>query len=501
MKTLITSLLLFITSFSIASPRISFKDLLAAAEEKPELQQIARTEAIKMGLPVNIITSNRIMLDAKGIEDGKVVYAVITNLLDVYDGAYTVFYEEAAAQFYFSNARIDYGNGNITDNTGGLFNPVLSSRSGLTRFVMIPGWTRDKVYLFSAVNGDIVDTNFIPQSSGQLASPRHALQHHSGNFILVADQINDIVHRFNINGTYVNFYAPSTGPNTAQINNVRGIRYRANNNLLVTSADNPAPNQIAQFDTAGNYIGAFISANITSPFDILLRSGDMLISCSSGNDIVRFDLNGSFLSVFSNSTDISFAQQMLRVPGGRIAVSGFSTPNSGLAILDSTGTFITRLTGVTGNRGVFLLENGHYLVTNAAGLHEIDSATGGLIRTIFTTGDLQYISEYSADLTGSVNGNNTPFRYSLMQNYPNPFNPSTNIKFTMPANGNVKLTVYDLNGREVAVLVNGTRTAGEHEVTFNARGLSSGAYFYKLVVESFGETEGFTDYRKMVLVK
>jgi hypothetical protein len=495
MKTLITLLLFFITSLTIASPRISFKDLLAAAEEQPKIQQFARAEAMRLGLPVNIITSNRVMFDAKGMEDGKVVYAVMTNFLDVYDGAYTAFYEEAAAQFNFSAARIDYGNGNITDNTGGLFNPVVSSRSGLTRFAMIPGWSRDKVYLFSAVNGDIVDTNFIPQSSSQLASPRHAIQHHSGNFILVADQINDIVHKFNINGTYVNFYAPSTGPNTAQINNVRGIRYRANNNLLVTSADNPAPNQVAQFDTAGNYIGAFITANITSPFDILLRSGDMLISCSSGSDIVRFDLNGVFLSVFSNSTDISFAQQMLRIPGGRIAVSSFSTPNSGLAILDSSGTFINRLTAVTGNRGVFLLENGHYLVTNAAGLHEIDSATGGLIRTIFTTGDLQYISEYTADLTGVVNGNNTPLQYSLMQNYPNPFNPVTNIKFSIPKPGFVTLKIYDMLGREAAQLVNKYLSAGIYNYDFDASHLASGIYFYSMKSSEYSNT------KRMILIK
>lgn len=489
-------LLLFAISFTLyASPKTTLKQLLEQAEENPVTYINARSEAIRQGLPVNILTSSRVMIDAKGIENGKIVYAVFTDLLDIYNGGYTSFYEEAASQFNLSAARIDYGNGNITDNTGGMFNPVLSSKSGLSRFIMIPGWTRDKVYLFSAVNGDIVDTNFIPQSSGQLASPRHAIQHFSGNFILVADQINDIVQKFNLNGTYNGFYAPNTGPNTSQINNVRGIKFRANNNLLVCSADNPAANQIAQFDSAGNYIGAFITANITSPFDILIRSGDMLISCSSGNDVVRFDLNGTFISVFNNGTDISFAQQMLRVPGGRIAVSSFSTPNSGLAFLDSNGTFVNRLTVITGNRGVFLLDNGHYAVTNSTGLHEIDSTTGALIRTIFNTGDLQYISLYTADLTGGVNGNNSPLGYTLQQNYPNPFNPSTNIRFSMPANGNVKLTVYDLNGREIAVLVNENKTAGTHEVNFNAEGLSSGTYFYKI------ETEGFTDYKKMVLVK
>jgi hypothetical protein len=73
-----------------------------------------------------------------------------------------------------------------------------------------------------------------------------------------------------------------------------------------------------------------------------------------------------------------------------------------------------------------------------------------------------------------------PYRFELAQNYPNPFNPSTKIEYTLKNTGNVRLSVYDLLGREVAVLVNGVRTAGSHEVTFSRPDLGSGVYFYKL---------------------
>lgn len=75
---------------------------------------------------------------------------------------------------------------------------------------------------------------------------------------------------------------------------------------------------------------------------------------------------------------------------------------------------------------------------------------------------------------------NSPQRFRLNQNYPNPFNPSTIISFSLPVSSNVKLEVYDLMGRKVRSLLNGQMSTGEHEVAFNASGLSSGIYIYRL---------------------
>jgi hypothetical protein len=98
-------------------------------------------------------------------------------------------------------------------------------------------------------------------------------------------------------------------------------------------------------------------------------------------------------------------------------------------------------------------------------------------------------------ITGGIQTIEIPSSYRLYQNYPNPFNPATKIKFGLPENANVKLVVYDVLGREVAVLVNGFKQANTYEVDFDGAYLSSGVYFYKL---DAGE---FTAVRKMLLVK
>jgi hypothetical protein len=92
-------------------------------------------------------------------------------------------------------------------------------------------------------------------------------------------------------------------------------------------------------------------------------------------------------------------------------------------------------------------------------------------------------------------GETAPQQYSLSQNYPNPFNPKTGFRFQVPGVSDVKLTVYDLLGREVAVLVNERKIPGSYEVTFDGSGLASGVYIYRMTAGSFTES------KKMVLVK
>ncbi len=85
--------------------------------------------------------------------------------------------------------------------------------------------------------------------------------------------------------------------------------------------------------------------------------------------------------------------------------------------------------------------------------------------------------------------------YYLSEAYPNPFNPSTRINYTIPTSGLVILKVFDVLGREVQTLVNEAQTKGKHEITFNANGLSSGIYFYRL------ESGGFIFTKKMILLR
>ncbi|MBN1153820.1 T9SS type A sorting domain-containing protein [candidate division KSB1 bacterium] len=91
--------------------------------------------------------------------------------------------------------------------------------------------------------------------------------------------------------------------------------------------------------------------------------------------------------------------------------------------------------------------------------------------------------------------NSVPADFSLMQNYPNPFNPTTTIRFTLAKTENAVLTVYDLLGRKVAVLVNNKLDAGDHSISFDASDLSSGIYIYRL------QTEAQTLTKKMTLLQ
>jgi hypothetical protein len=106
--------------------------------------------------------------------------------------------------------------------------------------------------------------------------------------------------------------------------------------------------------------------------------------------------------------------------------------------------------------------------------------------------DLDGTFEYSNELEIDFN---TLTTYSLEQNYPNPFNPSTEINFTLAKSGNVTLKVYDSLGSEMETLVDGFMNSGKHSVKFNAKGLTTGIYYYRI------KAENFTSTRKMLLIK
>jgi len=88
-----------------------------------------------------------------------------------------------------------------------------------------------------------------------------------------------------------------------------------------------------------------------------------------------------------------------------------------------------------------------------------------------------------------------PVTYSLQQNYPNPFNPVTNIKFSIPVTGFVKLVIFDVTGREVKTLVSQNMQAGNYIADLDASSLTSGVYFYRIEAGEYMQT------KKMVLIK
>ena len=104
--------------------------------------------------------------------------------------------------------------------------------------------------------------------------------------------------------------------------------------------------------------------------------------------------------------------------------------------------------------------------------------TGFLVDTLFRT-----------VVTSVAERSEVPREFKLCQNYPNPFNPSTTIKYELPKSSMVTMSVYDMLGRQVSVLVDERRDAGVHEVKFEGPNLASGVYFYRLQAGDFTQTK------------
>jgi hypothetical protein len=152
---------------------------------------------------------------------------------------------------------------------------------------------------------------------------------------------------------------------------------------------------------------------------------------------------------------------------GQVPIPEFSIDTSQIYwAVDYTGTKI--------ERGVLIRKEKLFF---------FNPATGALVgTTVFTN--------VSRDETIGI-----PSTFALHQNYPNPFNPSTTISYDLPVRARVKLVIYNLLGQEVATLVNGEQEPGRYNVKFDASGLPSGIYFYRL------EASKFVDVKKMILVK
>ena len=217
---------------------------------------------------------------------------------------------------------------------------------------------------------------------------------------------------------------------------------------------------------------------------------------SSGNDdFVTVKYNGSGIQQWvssyngtANSFDV--ANYVNLDADGNVYVTGYSS---------ETGTGTDICTIKYNNSGIQLWAQKFNGIGNGSdfGRVVLADASGNVYvsGSCFVNNLDNCVIKYSP-LTGiNVLNNELPTGYSLSQNYPNPFNPATNIKFAIPQAGFVKLTVFNMLGREVETLVNENLNAGTYNADWNASSYSSGVYFYKVQA---GE---FTDTRKMILVK
>jgi len=113
------------------------------------------------------------------------------------------------------------------------------------------------------------------------------------------------------------------------------------------------------------------------------------------------------------------------------------------------------------------------------------------------TGDLKLITPLEEEQISEI-----PKSFELKQNFPNPFNPTTTIQFSLPTQSIVELTVYDIQGREVMTLIdNQARASGSHSLNFDASGLASGVYLYRITANPVNGASKFTQSKKLTLIK
>jgi hypothetical protein len=133
-----------------------------------------------------------------------------------------------------------------------------------------------------------------------------------------------------------------------------------------------------------------------------------------------------------------------------------------------------------------------------------DSGLGNQLFSVFFADDQHgWAAGEGGTILATTNGGVTfvrsvnvlPSQYVLYQNYPNPFNPLTTINYDLPEEAVLSLKVFDILGKEVLLLVDGTVQAGHHSVTLDANKMASGLYFYRLT------TRAFTAVKKLVVVK
>jgi hypothetical protein len=182
----------------------------------------------------------------------------------------------------------------------------------------------------------------------------------------------------------------------------------------------------------------------------------------------------------------------ISIQGGSLLVQNLrygETADSNIGLTPGNYMFEVRRTDNNQLIGSFPID-----LSGQAGEIAVVAATGFLDPAANQNGPAASLTEFETGTTILTDVKNPPAKelptsFALMQNYPNPFNPSTAIGFQVTAYSHVRLSIYDLLGREVATLVNEVKAPGEHSVAWDARGMATGVYFYKLQAGNFAQTK------------
>ncbi|MEI6556649.1 MAG: SdrD B-like domain-containing protein [Paludibacter sp.] len=259
-----------------------------------------------------------------------------------------------------------------------------------------------------------------------------------------------------------------------------------------TMIGNVPANHIAKWDgTAWSALGVgtdfFIGGAGLEMLGGKLYVGGRFLNAGGSTANFIANWNGTAWSSFGSGSNIGMNNEVecVKAMGGDLYASGSFTTAQGVSansIAKWDGLAWTSL-GTGMNDGVWRLA-----VVGS------DLYAGGIFTTAGSV-SANYIARYSCTGPNSLNEPQQNQKYDLIQNQPNPFNSTTIIKYYVPETGLVKLSVYDIFGKEINVLVSEVKESGSYERIFEAKGLMSGIYFYTI------STNGFTQSRKMLLIK
>jgi acetyl esterase/lipase len=276
---------------------------------------------------------------------------------------------------------------------------------------------------------------------------------------------------------------------------------RHSDRMIFGTSITPAPTGIYVISGTSGEAALLRRLPIANLSALAFSPGDTLYGATTTGSLYRIDLASGRMDSLGTSVGLVYSGLSFRPRTGelwasvRYPIDSIFTLNKddGTATLVGTTGFYALTSSITFDPSGTL----YGLIDNGTGedyLATIDTVTasGSIIagplpvtylRAITLTGDISAVSVKDSPHSS------TPLKFTLSQNYPNPFNPTTTIKYELPKSSVVRLSVYDILGREVAVLVNESRNAGGYEVKFDASGLSSGVYCYRLQAGNFVQTK------------
>jgi DNA-binding beta-propeller fold protein YncE len=263
-----------------------------------------------------------------------------------------------------------------------------------TGLLLIPDSAGERIMAFDAVSGALLDADYIPADPDRLRTPIEVLVSPDGESLLVADQIEDVVRQYDREGNSMGIFAPAGGVDNAILDNIRGIAFAANGNLLVSVASGANHDTVAEFDAGGNYLGNRVPSGgggLASPFDIHLAGSDLLVSGADSDAIHRYDASGTFLGIFA-SID-GFPEQIAPSLSGGYLIANHEGSEMGIVELDASGGKIGHYApaGLSDYRGVFELSDNTLLVSTSSGVYRIDRG-GNLLETLITGVSGRFIS-------------------------------------------------------------------------------------------------------------